>query len=64
MKNPERIDRILKLIKYAWKNNPDFRLGQLIKNCFHHTEDLYYIEDKELERKLRQVYKIFKGDKQ
>lgn len=57
-KDPKRIYRILGLIEEVWGKNPDLRLYQLLGNCFHHTEDLYYVEDHELEHKLKKEYKI------
>ena len=55
MRNPKRIDKIVKLIKKIWKKNPDLRLTQLISNCFD-INDLYYIEDDILENKLKEYY--------
>lgn len=64
MRNPDRIDRVLKLISEIWHEYPDLRLCQLIGNCFpdHVDEyyipnlDIYYIEDDELEERLRDTY--------
>jgi uncharacterized protein YihD (DUF1040 family) len=55
-KNPERIDRMVELIKKKWKANPDLRLCQLLGNCFD-TLDLYYVEDSDLEKQLKEVYR-------
>ena len=30
MRDPNRIDEILSVIERIWKDNPDFRLGQLM----------------------------------
>ena len=61
MRNPERIDEILKLISEIWHKNPDLRLCQLIGNCFE-AGDLYHIEDdmlqKELQRRVDEI-KLF-----
>ena len=57
-RDPERIDKILGLIKLIWKNNPYLRLGQLLGNCFEATEDLYYTEDDELEKGLIEAYYV------
>jgi len=64
MKDPKRINRISKLIGKIWRKNPSLRLCQLIGNCFNFStndtsiiNDLYYIEDDELERRLREIYK-------
>lgn len=55
MRDPKRIDIILKLIKNAWKKNPDYRLMQLIGNCFD-AGDLYYVEDDNLKESLELTY--------
>lgn len=52
MRDPQRINRILKLIKKYWKLHPDMRLTQLIMNALQITEDPYYYEDDILEQKL------------
>lgn len=51
MRDPKRIDEILKLISKIWHKNPDQRLCQLIGNCFG-KGDLYYQEDDELQEEL------------
>jgi hypothetical protein len=57
MRNPDRIDRILKALGELWKQLPDWRLGQLIDNMNHTTgRDLFYIEDDEIEE-LIETYK-------
>lgn len=55
MRNPERIPKIINLLDMIWRKNPDLRLCQLIGNCFG-PQDLYHIEDKMLEKKLRENY--------
>lgn len=61
MRNPERIDEILKCISIIWHKNPDQRLCQLIGNCFintpNHGQDLYYVEDNELQELLTKYLK-------
>ena len=56
MRDIDRIDDILGTIRFVWKKNPDLRLCQLISNCFH-GQDIYYIEDEELNDKLVKLYK-------
>jgi len=53
MRNPERISRITtKLIK-LWKMHPQLRLCQLLGNMSTlHLEDMYYLEDKDLEKRI------------
>lgn len=55
MRNPNRIDRILNEIRIIWKKYPDLRLGQLILNVIEDPA-LYYIEDEELVKLLKQTY--------
>ena len=52
MRDPNRIDRILKRVEEIWKENPDLRLTQLIMNVLALNVDPYYIEDDTLEKKL------------
>lgn len=52
MRDVERIDRILNLLKEVWRENPDLRLIQLLINLFPKDKDLFYIEDKEIEKSL------------
>jgi len=52
MRNPKRIDRILKLISIIWHKSPDLRLGQLLTNFAGFNDDNYSIEDDIVEREL------------
>ena len=57
MRDPRRIDKVLKLIKKIWKQRPELRLMQLIGNVFGpNSPDNYYKEDGELMFLLRSVY--------
>ena len=51
MRDPKRIDEIINKIKDIWNKYPDLRLGQLIL-CNVREEDLFYIDDNELLRRL------------
>ena len=55
MRDSNRIDRILNEIRIIWKKCPDLRLGQLILNAIDDPA-LYYIEDEELVKLLKQTY--------
>ena len=64
MRNPERIQPLLDKIAKLWKENPDFRLGQLIMTITmtgEHNPKLFYIEDddflKLLEERSKQLSK-------
>lgn len=59
MRDPKRIDKILKLIKKIWKKSPDLRLTQLIMNALSMNSDPYYIEDDILEKALTEYYKMY-----
>lgn len=55
MRDPNRIDRMIEILRKYWKNNPDLRLGQIIFNAnYHvnHNSDCFYIEDDKLEAEL------------
>jgi len=56
MRDPKRIQVILKLVQKFWEANPDLRLCQLLGNCFE-INDLYHVEDDDLILKLIQTYK-------
>lgn len=49
MKDPKRIKRIIKLIENIWKDNPEWRLTQLMMNALTMSKDPYYVEDGVLE---------------
>jgi len=55
MKDPDRIDEILKLISKIWHKHPNLRLCQIIGNLFI-DKDLYYIEDDVLQDRLEKKY--------
>ena len=61
MRNPKRINRILRLIKKIWIKNSDLRLGQLIDNAIR-EETIFYIEDDAFEVCLKKYYKIKGGE--
>lgn len=48
---------LILLINELWKKYPDLRLCQLLQNPFP-PQDMYYIEDNELESKLKEYYEI------
>jgi uncharacterized protein YihD (DUF1040 family) len=53
MRNPKRINKILRLIEEIWEDNPDLRLTQLLLN----TGELnYYTEDDKLTEALKICY--------
>lgn len=57
MRDPKRIDGILKVVGKYWKENPDLRLGQLILNVAYGTGcEPYYIEDKDIIDLLKKYY--------
>ena len=61
MRDPKRIDGILKRLSIVWKQHPSLRLGQLIGNVFSTARDpssagQYYCEDEDLVKALEQAY--------
>ena len=61
MRDPERIDRILGLIRQLWKHDPDLRLLQLLSVLPHYKYykfDLFYFEDSDLEASLKERLEI------
>lgn len=60
MRNPNRIKPFLETIKKCWEQVPDWRFGQLIENLKRRLdiEDLFYIEDKELEEAIKNIFDI------
>ena len=49
--------KILYLIYKAWRKNRNLRLCQLVGNCFE-AGDNYYKEDKELVKRIKEVYNV------
>lgn len=46
MRNPDRIEPMLNIIKDVWKKNPDLRFGQLVYILFYGFEsDMFNVED-------------------
>lgn len=67
MRDPNRIFRILAQISEAWtrEGNTDLRLGQFLLNALikagKNESQLYFLEDDELERILRDAYGPYLG---
>jgi uncharacterized protein YihD (DUF1040 family) len=60
MRDPARIDPILKLLRDVWTRSPDLRLGQLTVNAVEPGEPcpaVYSIEDTVLARRLERMLK-------
>ena len=47
MRDPDRISRICKLLEEKWKQAPDQRLGQFMRNFVFNREEYPYIFDQE-----------------
>lgn len=61
MRDPNRIEPMLALIRKIWYEQPDLRLTQLIMNALAMNKDPYYIEDEHLEASLEDyLYNIKK----
>jgi len=57
MRDPKRIDRILKLVEILWKRCPDMRLGQLLYNFAEFKGDIFNYEDDRTEICLKHYLK-------
>lgn len=63
MRDPERIDKILNIIKSIWVSYPDLRLMQLLINTLPRDESgisgdyYYYMEDDNLLKYLKDFLK-------
>ena len=61
MRNPKRIQPILKIISEVWEQVPDLRLGQIISNAAILSDkpsnnlDFFYFEDEDLYSGLYQM---------
>jgi uncharacterized protein YihD (DUF1040 family) len=58
MRDPERIDRMIQLLRDTWSQVPDWRLTQLVINASdtqHDCGPVFYLEDDELERRLQRL---------
>lgn len=58
MRDRERMDRILALIKDLWEFVPEWRFLQLIENFksqYLKVRDGFYVEDEELEKQLLKI---------
>jgi uncharacterized protein YihD (DUF1040 family) len=66
MRDPDRIDRIIEVLRQAWHRHPDWRLNQLVINASDTPYDcdkphecglglVYYIEDDTMEKRLRGI---------
>ena len=69
MRAPERIERIIDLLREVWTEVPQWRLTQLVINASDTNHDcgpVFYMEDDELEAKLAtlktSLKKIENGD--
>jgi len=55
MREKERIERILNLLREIWEIEPDLRLGQILVNAASSFEvNPFYFEDSDLEESLKE----------
>lgn len=58
MRDPERIDEVLALIRQVWLQNPDLRLGQIIVTAVRPRDpcpEIFAVEDGVLRRGLTRL---------
>ena len=59
IRDPNRIDAMLELIRKLWTQSPDLRLGQIVVGAVAPQEpcpEVFYIEDTELYSRLERYY--------
>jgi len=61
MRDPNRIEPMLALIREIWYIYPDLRLTQLIMNALNMNQDPYYVEDEKLKKALEEYKKQTEG---
>lgn len=60
MRDPERIDPMLEVLRKIWEANPDLRLAQIISNAARSHRawpDVFSIEDNDLMKGLQALLK-------
>lgn len=64
MRDMTRIPRLMNILERCWLKVPDWRLGQLFENIktFSGKEDLFYMEDDEIEELIQEFYKVYLSD--
>ena len=62
MRDPKRIPKLLAVLQEYWEKCPDLRFGQLIENLksFSGKLDLFYVEDDEFEKILKNYFNTTK----
>ena len=53
MRDYRRINPILARVRVLWRNYPDMRLMQLLQVVIGHGGDHFFLEDAELDRRLK-----------
>jgi len=56
MRDPKRIDKIIKKLQELWKRHPDWRFTQLLLNIVEiKSPALFYMEDEQLLEKIEEM---------
>ena len=55
-RDPERIERMMKLMKSAWKSNSHMRFGGFLMYALASDTNIYYMEDDVLEQHIKDFY--------
>ena len=61
MRDPNRIEPMIALIREIWYKQPDLRLTQLIMNALNMNQDPYYVEDEKLKKALEEYKEQTEG---
>ena len=65
MRDPARIERVLAVIRQAWEEQPDLRLGQLVVIATQPAEpcpELFLIEDEALVEGINRYQQVRAGN--
>ena len=60
MRDPNRISKVLGLLKTGWSKVPDLRLGQIFENIKRYSDkaDLFYLEDEDFEQLIKDYFDL------
>ena len=59
MRNPERIDKVLSVIRTCWLLVPDWRFGQLIFNVLNLRHiDPFFLEEDDIIKAFNEYFKL------
>lgn len=64
MRDKNRIEETIQLLREAWNLVPDWRFGQLVLNVIGQDPGLFYYEENTVNERLREFIKYINQDKE